>query len=125
MRRLFATTCLPPFLLSPPRRGRRTRPTDSRPTLRLRRHRRRRLVPFASMIATKTETPIERIHQAVSIVTEELLKQRRPQNLEQAISTSQASSPRPGARTAASSQFLIRGFDIGPYGIYRDGLPRR
>ncbi len=83
------------------------------------------LVPISSAIATKTDTPIERIPQAVSIITQESLKQRRPQTLEQAISYAPGVVPSPWGQDNRFSQFLVRGFDIGPYGTYRDGLPQK
>ncbi|MBP7001939.1 TonB-dependent siderophore receptor [Amaricoccus sp.] len=83
------------------------------------------LVPISSAIATKTDTPIERIPQAVSIVTQESLAQRRPQSMEQAISYVPGVIPSPWGQDNRFPQFLIRGFDIGPYGIYRDGLPQK
>lgn len=83
------------------------------------------LVPFSSAIATKTDTPIERIPQAVSIVTQESLEQRRPQSIEQAIAYVPAVVPSPWGQDNRFTQFLVRGFDIGPYGTYRDGLPQK
>ncbi|TPE49577.1 TonB-dependent siderophore receptor [Amaricoccus solimangrovi] len=83
------------------------------------------LVPFASAVATKTDTPIERIPQSVSIVTEESLEQRRPQSMEQAISYVPGVVPAPWGQDSRFTQFLVRGFDIGPYGTFRDGLPQK
>lgn len=83
------------------------------------------LVPFSSAIATKTDTPIERIPQAVSIITSESLEQRRPLTMEQAISYAPGVVPSPWGQDSRFTQFLVRGFDIGPYGTYRDGLPQK
>ena len=83
------------------------------------------LVPISSAVATKTDTPIERIPQAVSIITQESLEQRRPQSLEQAIADAPGVVPSPWGQDNRFSQFLVRGFDIGPYGTYRDGLPQK
>lgn len=83
------------------------------------------LVPISSAIATKTDTPIERIPQAVSIITRESLEQRRPRSLEQAISYAPGIVSSPWGQDARFTQFLVRGFDIGPYGTYRDGLPQK
>lgn len=83
------------------------------------------VVPFSSAIATKTDTPIERIPQAVSIITAESLAQRRPRSLEQAISYAPGVVPSPWGQDDRFTQFLIRGFDIGTYGLYRDGLPQK
>ena len=83
------------------------------------------MVPLSSAIATKTDTPIERIPQAVSVITQESLEQRRPQNLEAAISYAPGVVPSPWGQDARFPEFLIRGFDIGTYGVYRDGLPQK
>lgn len=83
------------------------------------------LVPLSSAIATKTDTPIERIPQAVSIVTQESLEQRRPQNLEHAVAYAPGVVAAPWGQDARFPEFLIRGFDIGTYGVYRDGLPQK
>ncbi|PZQ45756.1 MAG: hypothetical protein DI556_22110 [Rhodovulum sulfidophilum] len=83
------------------------------------------LVPLSSAIATKTDTPIERIPQGISVITQESLEQRRPQSLEQAISYAPGVVPSPWGQDGRFSQFLVRGFDIGPYGTYRDGLPQK
>lgn len=83
------------------------------------------MVPFSSAIASKTDTPIERIPQAVSIITQESLVQRRPQNLESVVAYAPGVVPAPWGRDNRFAQFLIRGFDIGPYGVYRDGLPQK
>lgn len=83
------------------------------------------LVPLTSSAATKTDTPIERIPQSISVVTQESLQQRRPQTLEQAISYVPGVVPSPWGTDDRFAQFLIRGFDVGTYGIYRDGLPQK
>lgn len=83
------------------------------------------LVPLSSAIATKTDTPIERIPQAVSIITQESLEQRRPQNLEHAVAYAPGVVAAPWGQDARFPEFLIRGFDIGTYGVYRDGLPQK
>lgn len=83
------------------------------------------MVPLSSAIATKTDTPIERIPQAVSVITQESLEQRRPQNLEAAVSFAPGVVPAPWGQDARFPEFLIRGFDIGTYGVYRDGLPQK
>lgn len=83
------------------------------------------LVPLSSGVATKTDTPIERIPQSVSVVTQDSLEQRRPQTLEQAIAYVPGIVPSPWGADARFAQFLIRGFDVGTYGVFRDGLPQK
>ena len=83
------------------------------------------LVPVTSGVATKTETPIELIPRSVSVVTQDSLAQRRPQSLEQAISYVPGVVASPWGADGRFAQFLIRGFDIGSYGVFRDGLPQK
>lgn len=83
------------------------------------------LVPLTSITATKTDTPIERTPQSISVVTQESLEQRRPQTLEQAISYVPGVVPSPWGTDNRFAQFLIRGFDVGTYGVFRDGLPQK
>lgn len=74
---------------------------------------------------TKTDTPIELIPQSVSVVTEDALEQRRPQTLEEAIGYMPGVVPSPWGADNRFEQFLIRGFDVGTYGIFRDGLAQK
>lgn len=128
MRRLLIGTALP-VILATSALAQEAAPDDGEgivlPTLNIDAASDDGMVPFSSAIATKTDTPIERIPQAVSIITSESLKQRRPQTLEQAVSYAPGVVPAPWGQDARFPEFLIRGFDIGTYGVYRDGLPQK
>ncbi|KAB0683017.1 TonB-dependent siderophore receptor [Aureimonas leprariae] len=72
--------------------------------------------------ATKTDTPIVRVPQSVSVVTEEQLDDRNVQTLQEAVNYT------PGVRVGAFGldprfdAFYIRGLDATYTGIFRDGL---
>ncbi|KQT85394.1 TonB-dependent siderophore receptor [Aurantimonas sp. Leaf443] len=79
-------------------------------------------VPAAAVSATKTDTPLERVPQSVSVVTREQLEDRNVQTLLEALNYT------PGVRTGAFGfdprfdAFSIRGFPATYTGIFRDGL---
>ncbi len=83
------------------------------------------LVPERTTLGAKIDTPVEFIPQSISIVTEEALEQRDPQTLEDSIAYVPGIVPSPWGMDARFSQFLIRGFDVGTYGVFRDGLGQR
>lgn len=83
------------------------------------------LVPERTSLGAKIDTPVEFVPQSISIVTGEALEQRRPQTLEQSIAYVPGIVPSPWGMDARFSNFLIRGFDVGTYGIFRDGLGQR
>ncbi len=79
-------------------------------------------VATVSDSATKTSTPLVRVPQSVSVVTEEQLEDRNVQTLLDAVSYV------PGVRVGAFGldprfdAFFIRGFSATYSGIFRDGL---
>lgn len=83
------------------------------------------LVPERTSLGAKIDTPIEFIPQSVSIVTQDALQQRQPQTLEEAVAYAPGIVASPWGMDNRFSQFLIRGFDVGPYGVFRDGLGQR
>ncbi|WP_182086183.1 TonB-dependent siderophore receptor [Aureimonas sp. ME7] len=72
--------------------------------------------------ATKTDTPLVKVPQSVSVVTEEQLDDRNPQTLAEAVGYT------PGVRIGAYGldprfdAFFIRGLPATYTGIFRDGL---
>ncbi len=72
--------------------------------------------------ATKTDTPLLRVPQSVSVVTEEQLEDRNPQTLQETVGYT------PGVRISAYGldprfdAFFIRGLPATYTGIFRDGL---
>lgn len=79
-------------------------------------------VTQATRSATKTDTPLVRVPQSVSVVTEEQLDDRNPQTLSDAVGYT------PGVRIGAYGldprfdAFFIRGLPATYTGIFRDGL---
>ncbi|MBB4003558.1 TonB-dependent siderophore receptor [Aurantimonas endophytica] len=79
-------------------------------------------VPQATVSATKTDTPLVRVPQSVSVITEQQLEDRNPQSLLETLSYT------PGVRIGAYGfdprfdAFFIRGFPATYTGIFRDGL---
>jgi len=72
--------------------------------------------------ATKTDTPLLEVPQSVSTVTQQQLEDRKPQNLQDALTYT------PGVRIGAFGfdprydSFTIRGIDVTYSGVFRDGL---
>jgi iron complex outermembrane recepter protein len=79
-------------------------------------------VATVSDTATKTSTPLVKVPQSVSVVTQEQLEDRNVQTLLEAVSYA------PGVRVGAFGldprfdAFFIRGFSATYSGIFRDGL---
>ena len=83
------------------------------------------LLAATTVTGVKTDTPLELVPQSVTVVTSGALEQRRPQSVEDAIAYAPGVVPGPWGADNRFEQFLIRGFDIGTYGIYRDGLAQK
>ncbi|MCO6049000.1 TonB-dependent siderophore receptor [Mesorhizobium sp. RP14(2022)] len=79
-------------------------------------------VATRAKVATKTDTPLVKVPQAVNVVTRKQLDDRRVQTLKEALTYT------PGVRIGAFGfdnrfdAFTIRGFDVTYNGVYRDGL---
>ncbi|MDN3721906.1 TonB-dependent receptor plug domain-containing protein [Roseibium salinum] len=82
-------------------------------------------VADATTTGSKTVTPIREIPLSVSVVTRQQIDDRQPAQLEDALSYT------PGVTTSIwgvddrFDQFLLRGFDVGTAGIFRDGLSQK
>ncbi|WP_299130421.1 TonB-dependent siderophore receptor [uncultured Amaricoccus sp.] len=74
---------------------------------------------------SKTDTPIDLIPQSVSVVTEQEMVDRDVEELENALGYTAGVTPSIWGTDERFDSFLIRGFDVGPYGIYRDGLAQK
>jgi len=83
------------------------------------------LVPERTSLGAKIDTPVEFIPQSISIVTQESLEQRQPDTLEQSIAYVPGIVPSPWGQDSRFAEFLIRGFDVGTYGVFRDGLGQK
>lgn len=79
-------------------------------------------VAKSARVATKTNTPLKKVPQTVSVVSREQLEDRNVQTLNEALSYT------PGVRVNAFGfdprfdSFYIRGFNVVYNGVYRDGL---
>jgi iron complex outermembrane receptor protein len=78
-----------------------------------------------TMTGAKTDTPIREIPQSISVVTREQMDDRISEQIEDTIAYTSGVTPSPWGVDDRFDQFLIRGFDIGPYAVYRDGLPQK
>jgi iron complex outermembrane receptor protein len=74
---------------------------------------------------TKTDTPIEDIPAAVSVVTQKELEARDVKNIQEAISYTSGVLVDEFGSDSRYDYYRIRGFDQTSLGTYRDGLPGR
>ncbi|WP_187794083.1 TonB-dependent siderophore receptor [Paracoccus amoyensis] len=70
----------------------------------------------------KSGAPLTEIPQSVSVVTSEELQDRAPTNVDEAVAYVPGVTSGIWGVDDRYDQFLIRGFDLGTSGIYRDGL---
>ncbi len=78
-----------------------------------------------TMTGAKTDTPIREIPQSISVVTREQMDDRFSEQIEDTIAYTSGVTASPWGVDDRFDQFLIRGFDIGPYAVFRDGLPQK
>lgn len=79
-------------------------------------------VPVSSRDATKLDTPIGRIPQAVSIVTQDQIEDQAPQTLNEALGYSSGANPNNYGYDTRYDAFFLRGFPAYYNGYFRDGL---
>lgn len=72
--------------------------------------------------ALKSGAPLTEIPQSVSVVTSEELEDRAPKNVDEAVAYVPGVTSGIWGVDDRYDQFLIRGFDLGTSGIFRDGL---
>lgn len=70
----------------------------------------------------KSGAPVTEVPQSVSVVTSQELKDRAPTQIEDALAYMSGVVASPWGVDDRYDQFLVRGFDLGTSGIYRDGL---
>jgi iron complex outermembrane receptor protein len=78
-----------------------------------------------SAVGTKTDTPLNEIAQAVSVVTADQIQDTGARTLQDALGYTAGVSAEQGSYGALSTEsFMIRGFEVQPYsgGILRDGM---
>lgn len=79
-------------------------------------------VPVSSRDATKLDTPIGRIPQAVSIVTQDQIEDQAPRTLNEALGYSSGANPNNYGYDTRYDAFFLRGFPAYYNGYFRDGL---
>ncbi|MDQ1846771.1 TonB-dependent siderophore receptor [Gemmobacter fulvus] len=81
----------------------------------------------AELTATgiKSGVPLTEVPQSVSVVTAQELADRDPVQIEDALAYSVGVTASPWGVDDRYDQFLIRGFDLGTSGIFRDGLTNK
>jgi iron complex outermembrane recepter protein len=79
----------------------------------------------STLTGTKTSTPLREVPRSVSIITREQLDDRPSQRIEDALAYTAGVTSSPWGVDERYNQFMIRGFDVGPYAVSRDGLPQR
>lgn len=74
---------------------------------------------------TKTKVPVTEVPQAVTVITQKELETRGPTDLEGAVAYTAGVFADAWGQDDRFQQFVIRGFDHGQRGVYRDGLSER
>ena len=82
-------------------------------------------VATRTVSGSKTDTPLREIPQSISVITRQQLDDQRIQTLSDALRYTAGVTPNIWGRDNRVDQFLIRGFDVGSYAIYRDNLPQK
>jgi iron complex outermembrane receptor protein len=77
-----------------------------------------------SSAATKTDTPLVKTPQSVSVVTREELNDRKSDNLSDALKYTPGFTSQPAGFSRTADDFTVRGFNVGSGtgGIMRDGM---
>ncbi|SDO90347.1 iron complex outermembrane recepter protein [Phyllobacterium sp. YR620] len=78
-----------------------------------------------TLTGSKTDVPIREIPQSISVVTREQMDDRIVDRVEDAIAYTSGVTASPWGVDERFDQFLIRGFDVGTYAVFRDGLPQK
>ncbi|WP_210211609.1 MULTISPECIES: TonB-dependent siderophore receptor [unclassified Mesorhizobium] len=73
-------------------------------------------------IGTKTDTPIARIPQAVSVVTQKQIEDQKPRTLNDALGYTASANPNSFGFDTRYDAFFLRGFQAFYNGMFRDGL---
>jgi len=72
---------------------------------------------------SKTDTPIEKVPQSVTVIGAEQLEAQQPLKLDQALSYTAGVTGAPYGYDSRTNWVFIRGFDASQTGIFLDGLP--
>lgn len=79
-------------------------------------------VATSGSTATKTDTPLIEVPQSVSVITEKEMSDRGVKDLEDALAYTAGVQADQWGRDDRYQSFVIRGFDEGTKGVYRDGM---
>lgn len=79
-------------------------------------------VPGISRSATKLDTPVGRIPQAVTIITQDQIEDQAPRTLNEALGYSAGANPNNYGFDTRFDAFFLRGFPAYYNGYFRDGL---
>ena len=79
----------------------------------------------ATETGVKSGVPLSEVPQSITVVTSTELEKRAPRQVEDAIAYAPGVLPSTWGMDDRYDQFSIRGFDMGPYALYRDGLPQK
>ena len=82
-------------------------------------------VATSTMSATKTDTPLREVPQSISVITRQQMDDQGVRRVPDALRYTAGVTPGIWGRDDRFDEFLIRGFDIGTYAIYRDDLPQK
>ncbi|SFN80891.1 iron complex outermembrane recepter protein [Thioclava dalianensis] len=79
----------------------------------------------ATETGVKSGVPLSEVPQSITVVTSTELEDRKPRQIEDAIAYSAGVDASTWGTDDRYDQFAIRGFDMGPSALYRDGLPQK
>jgi iron complex outermembrane recepter protein len=82
-------------------------------------------VATSTTTGAKAGADLLAIPQSITVITEDEIGDRSPQQVEEVLAYTAGVTASPWGIDNRFDQFTIRGFDIGPYGIYRDGLQQK
>ncbi|MER9302033.1 TonB-dependent siderophore receptor [Mesorhizobium sp. M0496] len=73
-------------------------------------------------IGTKTDTPLARIPQAISVVTQKQIEDQKPRTLNETLGYTASANPNSFGFDTRYDAFFLRGFQAFYNGMFRDGL---
>lgn len=79
----------------------------------------------ATETGVKSGVALADVPQSITVVTSTELEDRAPRQIEDSIAYVAGVLPSPWGMDDRYDQFSIRGFDMGPYALYRDGLSQK
>ncbi len=73
-------------------------------------------------LGTKVDTPIAKIPQAISVVTQDQIEDQKPRTLNEALGYTASANPNSFGFDSRYDAFFLRGFPAHYNGMFRDGL---